>query len=171
MKKISVFLIVLLLLASSSAFALTCKKGNNGSDECWTDVKVGEGYTTLVSRGHILVMSTAAVTAGDVDGFLVQLSTNSYDKVLGVAQKAIASGETASILVKGRGYVKLSDTNANAGLASGEPLQNLASGSAVEMSTANYESKAKIGTAIQGGSSTTAEGTGRAKGIYAYIDI
>jgi hypothetical protein len=171
MKKSMMFFLVLvsLLVISSPAFALQCKQGNDASDECWTNVKVGAGYTTLVSRGHVLVASVSGKTVADNDGFIVKLSTASAENVIGVAQDAIASGQTAMILVKGRGVVKLD--NASSTVASGDALSNLASGSAVEQSVANNDSKAKVGTALEAQSAITTEATGEAAHIYAYIDV
>jgi hypothetical protein len=168
MKKLLVVLFVLLLV-SPVAFAMQCKEGNDSSDECWTQVKIDSGYTTLVSRGHILVVSVQGKDVNANDGYL---ATNSYDQILGVAQKSIASGESALILVRGRGEVKIDDANVGGSLASGDPLSNLASGSAVEASPSSASNdKAKVGLALQSGASFSAESTGKAKRIYAYIDV
>jgi hypothetical protein len=169
MKKYIIFVIVLLLLAPS-AFALQCKDGNYGSDECWTTVRIDPGYGTLVSRGHILVVSVAGKTVADNDGFLAQLAGSSADKVLGVAQNSIASGEMSRVLTKGRGVVKTD--GASSTIASGDQLSNSASGSAVEASVATgvNSAKAKVGIALEAQSGQTTESSGKARTIYAYID-
>lgn len=123
-KKIFLFAVVLALLVSvSPAFALQCKSGNTGSDECWTTVQIGDGYPTLVSRGHVLVVSMGGVTVDDNDGVLARHARTSTDNmVAGVAQNPITTGDRGMVLVRGRGVVNLADADDGASVTSGDPL-------------------------------------------------
>lgn len=106
------FIFGLSLLICSNAYALQCKTGQSlNSDECWTQVKIQSGYLedlglNQVSRGQVVVASIEGLTSTLNDGYLAQLSTASTESfVLGVAQQAIASGTSASVLAKGRGVI------------------------------------------------------------------
>lgn len=121
MKKfIFVALFVLaLILVVTPAFALTCKNGNYGSDECWTNVKVSPLETQPVSIGSVLIYDASAgpLTADDGGAFQVRVlaANNSYDGVLvaGIAQKVIATGDYGQVLVRGRGKVRCTTTTSS----------------------------------------------------------
>ena len=108
MKKILGFLVLALLIASP-AFALQCKQGNFGSDECWTNVKVSDSETNPVIAGTILVYDFASSTSSDDSAFNVRVSSASADnyRVAGVAQNAIATGKEGLVLVRGKGKIKI----------------------------------------------------------------
>ena len=128
MKKIFIFAFLSLafLAVASPAFALQCKVGNYGSDECWTDVRVSPLETTYpVSVGTVLVYD---FKAGDIDGVspnspdggafqvrVLQGGTASLDsyRVAGVAQTVIATGDRGRILVRGRGKVRQATQSAS----------------------------------------------------------
>ncbi len=115
------FLIVfaLLLLVASPAFAMSCKNQQGmDSDECWTQVTVAPGETTLVSPGTVLVYDLTS-NGGDpsLAAWQVRVATASAKGtyVAGVAQRRIASGASDLVLVRGLGYVatKAQDTIAS----------------------------------------------------------
>lgn len=126
MKTLKYFVFALFtLLIVSPAFALQCKDGQSlNSDECWTEVRIAAGYTTLVSRGHVLVASYQAAALTDVDGWTATHPIASNNIVLGVAQSNIATGDTALILARGRGVIKTRSgvTNNAPVITSGDPL-------------------------------------------------
>ena len=126
MKKfIFVALFVLaLVLVVTPAFALDCKNGNFGSDECWTNVQVSPLETLPVSIGTVLIYDVSAgpLTADDGGAFQVRVlgaGANSYDgyKVAGVAQRTIATGDRGIIQVRGKGKVRVASN-----IASGDRL-------------------------------------------------
>lgn len=109
MKKFRIlFLLALALLLSKSAFALQCKDGvYAGSDECWTDVKVGISETVPVIPGVVLKYD---INSGDAEtaAYIVRVSSASadYGRVAGVAQSRIATGDYGRILVRGHGKIR-----------------------------------------------------------------
>lgn len=114
MKKILFSLLIAfgLLTVSSPAFALSCKNGQAGnSDECWTEVKVSNRETNVVSAGAILVYDMNTDSA-DRNAFEVVLATASQDSffVAGVAQRRIATGDTDMVLVRGKGVINVITT-------------------------------------------------------------
>lgn len=134
MKKINyLFFVALFLLAANNAFALQCNQSRDidgSSDNCWSSVTVASNETTLVSAGTVLVYDVNnAKNSASAASYQVRVTTASSSGVFvaGVAQKSIASGETALVLVRGRGdlAVKTTDT-----LASGTPVWVSSSGDA-----------------------------------------
>lgn len=110
--KLFMFLFVLTLLASNSAFALQCKTGNDSSDECWT---TGQAVTSDVGQliaGTIMVYDfTTGVNEGnDADdaAFYVRTasSTDQLAIVAGVLQKTYASSDRVQLLVRGKGKIR-----------------------------------------------------------------
>lgn len=138
MKKFIAFLFVLSLLCTP-AFALVCEQSQaaNGSDACWTQVTVDPDETTLVSAGTVLVSKVAyggTDTRGYAGDYLVRVATASTDGafVMGVAQKRIKSGETALVLVRGLGDIKV---KTNTTITSGDALWVSSSGDTVSASS------------------------------------
>lgn len=124
MKKIfiSVLFVLAILVIASPAFALQCKQGNYGSDECWTEVLIDVGYTRIVSAGDVLVASLEGITAANNDGFKARHSIASKPgMILGVAQRSIATGDRDLILARGIGVVQLVGAVEN-NVASGDML-------------------------------------------------
>lgn len=114
MKKIlfSLFLVLALVAVASPAFALQCKEGNYGSDECWTSVKVSASETTPVIAGTVLMYDFASSTGPDDSAFQVRVSSASTDvyKVAGVAQGPISTGDRGMILVRGQGQLQVANS-------------------------------------------------------------
>lgn len=116
MKKIKfLFVLALLFLAASPAFALQCKEGQSiNGDECWTSVKVSLLETNVVSAGSILIYD---INTGDIErgAYEVVLATASLDdyRIAGVAQQTIATGDWGKVLVKGKGLVIMRDVAAS----------------------------------------------------------
>lgn len=108
MKKIifSVLFVLALVVAVSPAFALQCKTGNDGSDECWTNV-TARG-TTPVIAGTVLVYDFTQDEDADYAAFNVVASsaTAQNQLVAGVAQQTIATGDRGLILVRGQGQIR-----------------------------------------------------------------
>lgn len=171
MKKIifSLLFVFSLLAVSSNVFAYQCKDGQSlNSDECWTEVKIDPGYTTLVSRGHILVVSVVGTNVAANDGFLARHSNASTDAaILGVAQKSIASGATALVLAKGRGIIRLETPVPT--IASNDILGVRASGTAAEVVSLPASANV-VGTALQAGNAAGTSEPDR-NTINAYIHI
>lgn len=145
MKKLylfSIFAFSLLFLNFDNAYALNCKSGNSqNSDECWTEVKIAPGYTTLVSRGHLLVVSYLNTAVDNIDGWVARHPSSSNDIALGVAQSAIATGQEAQVLARGKGVINLINTNRGT-VTSGDTLGINASstnGSVVESTAASHQ--------------------------------
>jgi hypothetical protein len=115
----SLLFVLALVVAVSPAFALQCKEGNYGSDECWTEVKVSAAETTPVVSGTVLKFDVATDSA-DRNAFEVRVATATadYAKIAGVAQGRIATGDRGMILVRGQGQIKVT----GGGIATGDPL-------------------------------------------------
>jgi hypothetical protein len=109
MKKFLFVALFVLALAMfvTPAFALECKTGNYGSDECWTNVQVSASETNQVNKGTVLMYAVTENTA-DNGAFVVRVVTATTDayKVAGVAQQTIATGDRGNILVRGQGKIK-----------------------------------------------------------------
>lgn len=144
---------------SSDAFALQCKSGQSlNSDECWTEVQIGQGYPTLVSRGHVLTVSIGGNVVGDNNGYLANHSTTTGDEtIIGVAQTSIASGNSGLVLAKGRGVVYITGERVSA-IASRDVLvategATLASraGMTIEAGTTNL-GRSRLAVALEAGS-------------------
>lgn len=128
--KFFAFLFALIVLASSSAFALQCKAGNFGSDECWTNVK----FTTndgAVIAGTVLVYDfTTGINEGnsaDEAAWTVRIATTTDQGsiVAGVAQQSYSSGDTGLVLVRGKGKLRMWSTSTTSGdrlYVVGEPV-------------------------------------------------
>lgn len=121
MKKYS-FLILLAfaLLLAKPAFALQCKAGNGGmeSDECWTEVKISIVETNPVIRGTVLYYENST-DSSEENGFEARVSStpsNDRVRVAGVAQRSFATGDTARILVRGSGALRVTQTVATGDL-------------------------------------------------------
>ena len=122
LKKISLFALAILLIASNSAFALVCAPSRNAqgsADDCWTSVQVASNETTLVSQGTVLVLDiTNAQFDPDNSAYQARVSTSGTSAyVVGIAQQSITSGSTALVLVRGKGKVKVQGA-----VTSGNPL-------------------------------------------------
>ena len=117
MKKLTLFFsLAILLVAGPSAFALNCAPSRNSqgpADDCYTSVTVASNETTLVSNGTVLNYDITNAQFSSVNGaFQVRVVDASADGVIvaGVAQTSIASGNTALVLVRGRGDVAVKNT-------------------------------------------------------------
>lgn len=101
------FALAFILAIVPSAFALQCKEGNYGSDECWTNVVVSPLETTPVIPGTILVYDAGASTA-DLAAYQVKVSTANTQGyiVAGVAQQTIATGDSGLVQTRGQGLVR-----------------------------------------------------------------
>lgn len=135
MKKFIAFLVLALLISVGPAFALSCKEGNFGSDECWTTVRVSLQETTPVTAGTVLVYDVNQSSPNaDTSAFQVRVADASADAwfVAGVAQKTIATGDTGLILVRGQGQLSHKSTEA------------WASGDALFVSTSRDASKVQV---------------------------
>lgn len=117
MKKFLILALFVLVFAVlvSPAFALDCKNGNYGSDECWTNVRVSPLEDHPVSIGTVLVYDVSAgpLTTDDGGAFQVRVLTNAYSsidgyRVAGIAQKVIATGDRGNVLVRGLGKARVS---------------------------------------------------------------
>jgi len=104
----SLLFVLALVVAVSPAFALQCKEGNYGSDECWTNVVVSSGNTTPVIAGTVLVYDFSSDHSADDAAWTVRASSAITDgyKVAGVAQGPIATGDRGMILVRGQGQLR-----------------------------------------------------------------
>lgn len=115
------FLIAFSFVIAHNAFALQCKSGTYAaSDECWTSVTVDPANTTPVVRGTVLEYSVASGSS-ELGAYYVIPSNASTDwaHIAGVAQKNIATGDSASILVRGHGKIQAKATD---NFTSGDPL-------------------------------------------------
>ena len=116
MRSFKLFLLTLvmgvgLLLVASPAFALQCKTGNYGSDECWTEVKLSASETVLPATiGSALVYDFASSPDADTSAFQVRIATASTDsyRVAGISQTIISTGDRGMVLVRGKGKVQVS---------------------------------------------------------------
>jgi hypothetical protein len=159
MKSFKLFSLILVMGVSvviasvSPAFALDCKNGNYGSDECWTTVMVSPNETTPVNVGTVLKYDIAD-DSSDKGAFNVRVATtvDGY-LVAGVAQSAIATGTRGNILVRGKG--KILSWGA---VASGDRLWPSFAGIAVSKASADVASAASHDKAIAF-SLTTGTGT------------
>jgi hypothetical protein len=109
MKKIGfLFAFALALLVSNNAYALQCKSGNFGSDECWTEVQVASGETIPVIAGTVLVYDFTSDHSANDAAWTVRVAREITDgyKVAGVAQRTIATGDRGNVLVRGKGKVR-----------------------------------------------------------------
>lgn len=165
MKKIFyVSLFVLMLLAAvSPAFAMQCKAGNYGSDECWTEVRVSSGETTPVIPGTVLIYDFTGPGTGGPDAVSYQVRVSSAvtqgPRIAGVAQKVIATGDSGMVLVRGQGKVRLDA----AAVASGDNLfPSATAGTLRTDSGAGSRDRAYAIALAVGAASTTAD---------AYIEI
>jgi hypothetical protein len=122
MKKIifSVLFVLALVMVVTPAFALDCKNGNYGSDECWTTVKVASAETTVVIPGTVLVYDFSSVVAdsnnsADQAAWTVRVSSAITDgyKIAGIAQTKIATGDRGIIMVRGQGKVRIATASAS----------------------------------------------------------
>jgi hypothetical protein len=166
-KLIAVFVLLSALFAFSMqhAFALNTKgvQGNQ-SDEVWTEVKVGQGYVTLVSRGHVLVVSASGLTSADNDGYLAEHARASADlRVIGVAQRAIASGTSQLVLAKGRGTVRIGEpvtSQSNLAITEGITLSSRAGVvvPGVNISSVDRVIGRPVATALEANTNTTTSG-------------
>jgi hypothetical protein len=109
MKKFTfLFLFVLVLLASTNAYALQCKMGNFGSDECWTTAQMTTN-DGAVTAGTVMVYDFTSVGNGaDEAAWQVVRSTSSDQRafVAGVVQQTTVSGDRVQLLVRGKGKLK-----------------------------------------------------------------
>lgn len=167
--KFSFLLAVLLVVMGHNAFALNCAGSRNSqgpADDCYTSVQVASNETTLVSAGTVLVYDIANAQVSSVNGaFQVRVSTASAQgvRVAGVAQSSIASGNSALILVRGRGDVA---TNTNTTIASGDALFVGVSGDAT---TTTSTTQTQLGFALENQTSTA--GTPARSTRKAYITV
>lgn len=132
---------VSLITAASPAFALQCKTGNYGSDECWTTGQTVTNDVGQIIAGTIMVYDfETGVNEGnsaDNAAFYVRTAT-SVDKnhiVAGVAQKTYATGDRVQLLVRGKGKLRV-----NASVTSGDRLF-VARGSVAQRGIAAPDSK------------------------------
>lgn len=127
------FVMAFLLSLSGSAFAFSCnasRMSGGAADDCWVNVQVASNETTLVSVGTVLVFDTAnAQVNANNSAYQVRVSTASANgvRIAGVAQKTIASGESALVLVRGKGEVAAKTADA---IVSGDALFVSSSGDA-----------------------------------------
>lgn len=150
MKKIKFLILSLaiLLFAGKSAFALQCAPSRNSqgsADQCYSYVTVASNETTLVSAGTVLVYDiTNAQNAVAQGAYQARVSTASTNGVFvaGVAQNIIATGNSALVLVRGRGVVGVKTTET---ITSGNALFVSTSGDA---STVTSTTQTQLGFAL-----------------------
>lgn len=117
MKTFKLFALALVMfgvsvITSTSAFALQCKTGNYGSDECWTTGQHITSDRAAVLAGSVMVYDFVTPTQAGNDeydaAFNVRLSGATLDQhiVAGVAQKDYASGDRMQLLVRGKGVIR-----------------------------------------------------------------
>lgn len=141
------FLLAAFLLVGNSAFALNCNESRmvgGSADDCYTSVTVASNETTLVSEGTVLVYDIAnAQNNANNSAYQVRVSTASSQgvRVAGVAQRTIASGESALVLVRGKGTVAL---NSSATVTSGDALFVGVSGDATQITSTTQEQLAFV---------------------------
>lgn len=112
MKKFIAFLVLALLIAAGPSFALSCKEGNYGSDECWTNVRISPLETRPITQGVVLVADFSDDNADDA-AYQVRAADASADgaHVIGVAQGNIATGDRGVALVRGQGKIRVKTNN------------------------------------------------------------
>lgn len=170
MNKLKSFALVLAILTlgwvgNADAFLCNESRNVNGpTDSCWASVTVASNETTLVSSGTVLVYDVSnAVNTTTAASYQVRVADASADGVFvaGVAQRTIASGETALVLVRGSGELATKSTDA------------LASGNAVFVSTSGDASIVTSNTQNQLGFALddSAASTNARRVITAYITI
>lgn len=123
------FFVALILLSSSPVFALNCKTGNYGSDECWTTGQLratGENIANLVA-GTVMVYDFVTPTQHGLEpnsdsqlAFFVRAAGTTLDNhvVAGVyqgTQTGISSGDRIELLVRGQGKLRSSTTTVSTG--------------------------------------------------------
>lgn len=132
-KLISLFFVALSLVISANAYALECKTGNYGSDECWTTAvlrQTGELTSNLVA-GTVMVYDIETPTQHGVDpndpdrvSFTVRAAGATRDNYLiaGVLQHGynatsnpIASGDRVQLLVRGKGVIRSATSTVSTG--------------------------------------------------------
>jgi hypothetical protein len=108
---VALFLLALVLVVTP-AFALTCKSGNYGSDECWSTGQTTTNDVGQLITGSLMVYDfTTGVNEGnsaDNAAFYVR-TASSYDQnviAAGFLQKNYASGDRVEMLVRGQGKVR-----------------------------------------------------------------
>ncbi len=161
------FVASFLCLVSQSAFALTCapsRQAQGSADDCYTAVTVASNETTLVSVGTVLVYDVTNAQVNNNNGsWQVKVGTASSSGVFvaGVAQRTIASGATALVLVRGRGDVAVKTT------------ETITSGNALFVSTSGDSSIVTSTTQTQLGFSldTLAAAGNTRNTVKAYITI
>ena len=143
MKKISVFLFVALLLTlASPAFALMpqrAARAGNGA-QTWELVEIASNETTLVSAGTVLVYDVNNGIDSTEAGWRVKVATASADAafVAGVAQQEIATRDSALVLVRGPGVIRV-NSEAVASIASGDDLWVSNSGDVAEVTSTTLD--------------------------------
>lgn len=150
-KKYLFLMLLLALIGSPKAFALSCEVSQaiNGTDKCWTKVTLGSQEATLVSTGAVLVYEIDNSTPVQ-GGYQVRIARASTENnfVAGIAQQNIASGQSAMILVHGAGQVFTSG-----GVVSGDSLFAKASGECGNIATSSVNSSA-VAVALESGTTT-----------------
>jgi hypothetical protein len=102
------FALAFVLAIAPSAFALQCKNGNYGSDECWTNVQISTVETTPVIAGTVLEFAGTTDSADD-NAYIVRVANASADHsaIAGVAQATIATGDSGLVLARGKGKIRV----------------------------------------------------------------
>ena len=157
---------------SGQAFALLCEESQalNAPDACYTKVTLSSGETNLVSQGHALVWNIDNSSAKQGAYEVVRGGRTSFDSawIAGFAQGSIRSGDSALILVRGFGFVRMVG-----GVLSGDSLYVVASGNVgtinkISLDAVGNNSAASLDrVAIALVSSTTNGTTAR----YAYVRV
>ena len=139
------FLFALVLLGlNSPVFALQCKDGNFGSDECWTTVQLVTSDRAIIA-GTVLVYDfttpTQAGNSADNAAFYARVAT-SVDQaniVAGVAQRTYSSGDRAQLLVRGQGQLKVEFIGGATAVASQDRLFLLGSSGTGQFGTTSTQ--------------------------------
>lgn len=129
MKAFKLFALALVMfgvsvITSNSAFALQCKTGNYGSDECWTTAQLRTNDRAVIA-GTIMVydFTTPTQQGNDEDqaAFYVRAAGATLDQhiVAGVAQQTYSSGDRVQLLVRGKGKLRVN----TASVVSGDALR------------------------------------------------
>lgn len=112
------FLALVLGIGASDALALNCVQSQkvDGSDACWTQVRVAPEETRVVSIGSVLVYDFTSSASANESATQVRLASSVEDnpKIAGVAQDTLTAGQLAFIQVRGKGTL-LVDSTASSG--------------------------------------------------------
>ena len=169
MKKSLILLLALALLMPASGWAFYCQSSMSPdeSEMCFRQVRLSENETTLVSEGTVLVANFARTMVSENSSAQADSTVEVADAsaegayVVGIARSTIASGETAMVLVRGKGNVAVKNVEA---ISSGDALFVSTSG---DVSKVTSTTQNQVGFALE----ADASGTNTRDTISAYITI